>query len=475
MRIVLLVCITFILLFALVTPVFASGEVDGSFTAGDYYPPSAVTNLYAAANTCYSVTLYWTAPGNDGNAGTAYAYDIRYSVSPITSANRWNAANRATGVPAPLTAGSSQEFTISGLLPSTTYYFALKTVDDKTNWSSLSNCASATTPALIPITPTPTAPPTTTPATTTPVEEDASPVYIDIKGKRGVIFLELRDDGTLKRTYYVTLYERSLEMALLKGTILLDKSGKPVSVIVLEYVDPYGTPPPGYEFLSTYDFQPACVIEPAIQIKMHYDRQELAPDISEADVYIAYYNPTEERWVSMDSTRDAEAQCAGTDLTHFSLFALLVPSSDTGPGSSNLTPMPDLTIRNLTLSSDTIEQGDTITVNVDLANESRADGVFYIKLMFDGATIDGKSVSLVAMQETTETFTIVLKELGVHTIGVNSMLTTVTVYQPVPPPVGLWNELRTPLIWIAVVGLAVIVIFILITRIRKSSSSHRNI
>ena len=177
----------------------------------------------------------------------------------------------------------------------------------------------------------------------------------------------------------------------------------------------------------------------------------------------------------MDSTRDADAQYAGTQLPHFSLFALLGPSSEVEEGTSNVTAVTDLVIRNLTLSSDTIEQGETLTVSVDLANESGADGVFYIKLVFDGATVDGKNVTILAMQETTESFTIVLEELGVHTIGVNSMLTTVTVYQPVPPPVGLWGELRTPLIWIAAVGLAVIVIFILITRIRKSSSSHRNI
>lgn len=478
MRIVLSVCITILYLLASVMPVFASGEVDGSFTAGDYYPPAPVTDLDAAADTSYSITLHWTATGDDGITGTASDYDIRYSISPITSESRWNAANKVIDIPAPLPAGSSQSLTVSGFLASTTYYFALKSVDEELNWSPLSNCAGATTPAQTPdITPSPTT--TTPPATgitTTPTpSEDYSPVYINIKGKRGVIFLELRSDGTLARTYYITLYESRLAMTLEKGTILLDKSGEPVSVIVLEHVDHYGTPPQGYEFLATYDFQPACVIEPAIPIKMNYELEQLAPDINEADFHIAYYNPTEERWMMMDSTRDADAQSAGTQLTHFSLFALLVPSSDISGWTSNVTAVPDLVIRNLTLSSETVEQGETLTVDVDLANESDTDGVFYIKLVFDGATVDGKNVSILAMQESTETFTIILEELGVHTIGVNSMLATVTVYQPVPPPVGLWGQLRTPLLCIAAVGLAVIVIFILITRIRKSSSSQRHI
>ncbi|MBN1161153.1 MAG: hypothetical protein JXA17_04320 [Dehalococcoidales bacterium] len=474
MRIGLIVCITFIFLLVSGAPVFASGEVDGSFTAGDYYPPSAVTDLFAAANTSYSISLYWTAPGDDGIVGTATAYDIRYSVSPITSENRWNAANSVFGAPVPLSAGSRQYITVGGLLPSTTYYFALKSVDDESNWSLMSNCASAVTPALTPITPVATTTPPTT-STTTPATPDDSPVYINIKGKRGVIFLELWGDGTLARTYYVTLYEYRLEMALFKGTILLDKWGKPVSVIVLEYVDPYGTPPQGYEFLATYDFQPACVIDPAIHIKMNYGHEIFATTFDESDIHIAHYNALEERWIMMDSARDAAAQCAGTELTHFSLFALLVPSSGTGGGSSNITPMHDLVIRNLTLSSNAVEEGDVVTVSADLANQSNTDGVFYIKLVYDGATVDGKTVSIQAMEEIKEQFTLILEESGVHTIGVNSMLTTVTVYQPVPPPVGLWAELRTPLICITAIGLAVIVIFILIARIRKSSSFHRHI
>jgi hypothetical protein len=478
MRIALSLCITLILLLSSTAPVFASGEVEGSFTAGDFNPPSTVTDLYATGNTSYSITLYWTAPGDDGHTGTASAYDIRWSVSPITSVSRWNAANIAAGIPNPLPSGSRQSLTISGLIPSSTYYFALKSVDDESNWSSLSNCASAATLSQTPITTTP--PATTTPsADTTPTPSsptpDYSPVYIDIKGKRGVIFLELLPDGRLARTYYITLYEKSLGMTLERLTILLDKWGKPVSVIVLEYVEPYGMPPQGFEFWSTYDFQPACVIEPSIQIKMHYDRQKLAADINEADIHIAYYNQTEERWISMASTRDADDQYAGTYLSHFSLFALLVPSSDAGGESSNVTLVPDLTIRNLTLSSSAVEQGETVTVNVDLANETSTDGVFDINLVFDGATVDDKTVSLLAMEETTETFTILMEETGVHTIGVNSMLTTVTVYQPVPPPLSLWDELRTPLLLIAGVGLAVIVIFLLIAHIRKSSSFRHHI
>lgn len=91
-----------------------------------------------------SVTLTWTAPGNDGNTGTAYRYDIRYSTTEITGVT-WATANQAAGEPNPQPADSTEEFTVEDLAPNTFYYFAIKTGDAAGNWSALSNVDSART------------------------------------------------------------------------------------------------------------------------------------------------------------------------------------------------------------------------------------------------------------------------------------------------------------------------------------------
>jgi len=85
-----------------------------------------------------SVTLVWTAPGDDGNIGTASSYQMRYSTSPITDAN-WGQATLVGGLPAPQAAGARQSVTVNGLTQTTTYYFAIRTQDDAGNWSPLSN------------------------------------------------------------------------------------------------------------------------------------------------------------------------------------------------------------------------------------------------------------------------------------------------------------------------------------------------
>jgi len=85
-----------------------------------------------------SVTLAWTAPGDDNAIGRATTYDIRMSTAQITIAN-FSSATPVTGAPAPANAGTRQSVKVRGLTKGTPYWFAVRTVDDAGNWSGLSN------------------------------------------------------------------------------------------------------------------------------------------------------------------------------------------------------------------------------------------------------------------------------------------------------------------------------------------------
>ncbi|MBI2930018.1 MAG: hypothetical protein HYY16_00075 [Planctomycetes bacterium] len=117
----------------------------------DTTAPSQVTSLTVDSITTTTVTLSWFAPGDDAAIGTATSYDIRYWTVPMTTDPLFNAANQLTGEPAPASAGSPQTFTVNlALSPATTYYFALKAVDDNSNWSTISNSAAGTPQAPAP-------------------------------------------------------------------------------------------------------------------------------------------------------------------------------------------------------------------------------------------------------------------------------------------------------------------------------------
>jgi hypothetical protein len=97
-----------------------------------------VCSTARAQNLTFSYTLRWTAPGDDSACGTAKAYDLRYSLSPITEAN-WNQALTFSGIQLPRSGGTSESFSLYGLDARYSYYVALKSVDEKGNWSKMSN------------------------------------------------------------------------------------------------------------------------------------------------------------------------------------------------------------------------------------------------------------------------------------------------------------------------------------------------
>lgn len=122
-----------------------------SFTA-EYVAPSSDTDppatisLSTGTTTSSSVVLNWTSPTDNGASGKAASYDIRYlaGTTQITASN-WASATQVSSEPTPKTAGQSESFTVSGLNASTQYYFAIKSTDDASNTSAISNSPTATT------------------------------------------------------------------------------------------------------------------------------------------------------------------------------------------------------------------------------------------------------------------------------------------------------------------------------------------
>jgi Leucine-rich repeat (LRR) protein len=105
--------------------------------------PYVILDLHAASVSDSSVTLVWTATGDDADQGTAATYDIRYSKSSITPDN-WDNATQVVGEPSPQVAGSSETFEVRGLEEDSTYYFALETCDEANNCPNISTCGPAT-------------------------------------------------------------------------------------------------------------------------------------------------------------------------------------------------------------------------------------------------------------------------------------------------------------------------------------------
>jgi Fibronectin type III domain len=124
---------------------FAGAIAPGGGSGSDVTPPSTVGNLSITQIDTTSMVLNWTAPGDDGSSGTANLYDLRWSKTPITSAN-FGSATPVSPQPVPVAGGQTQSYVALGLTPGTGYYFALRARDEAGNWSGVSNVPSGVTP-----------------------------------------------------------------------------------------------------------------------------------------------------------------------------------------------------------------------------------------------------------------------------------------------------------------------------------------
>jgi hypothetical protein len=113
-------------------------------TTADITPPAAVTNLAAGGNGLSTIHLTWTAPAD--NSGNVASYDLRQasgSACPISDANFATSTPIPTGTPK--AAGSAESADATGLFATTTYCYAIKSIDGAGNLSNISNIATAST------------------------------------------------------------------------------------------------------------------------------------------------------------------------------------------------------------------------------------------------------------------------------------------------------------------------------------------
>ena len=121
----------------------SSGGVDSG--PPDTTAPMGIDDLAATPAGTTAIALTWTAPADPPN-NTVTTYEIRRSTTTIATAADFNVATPVTA-PTPKSPTSPETATATGLLPETTYYFAVRAKDAAGNVGPISNVASATTKA----------------------------------------------------------------------------------------------------------------------------------------------------------------------------------------------------------------------------------------------------------------------------------------------------------------------------------------
>ncbi len=117
----------------------AAAQIQTAAAPPDTMPPAAVADLLAVADHADGFDLEWTAPGDDGHAGTAAVYTLGCLPGrEIVTEGDWQEAPKITvDLPPPEPAGTVQSWTVGGLEAETLYGLCLRAADEAGNLGAI--------------------------------------------------------------------------------------------------------------------------------------------------------------------------------------------------------------------------------------------------------------------------------------------------------------------------------------------------
>lgn len=411
---------------------YADNSTTGSFTVAG----GRIIDLAVGHPTYASLTLTWTSPQPIAGCGEATVYDIRYSLSPITTKAEWDAATRLANPPHPKPSGTPETLIVIGLRTCTTYYFAIKAADRCGNWTSLSNSPNGKTLCnsggggggggggfgL-------------------PASFYACPVTLAANMQGNITTVSMTKGGVLCQACLA-------KDAAGEDTMELDKDTKvmltgDVIPLLLKFIKTSTVPPtpedtiilgPVYEvfaYSSMLGENPSPIsISPAARLILNYDPNKLPQNTTE--VFIATYD-IEKGWQPLAPVPGAVAEVGKAHgvVSHFSLFAVLAKVARAEPAKFE--------VSNLTIEPGQAQLSQEVTVSLVVTNTGEESGDYNLELEVDGAVKSSTRVTVDAGASQTVKFTTAGDSAGKHRVEVAGLVGEFEVVKPaVPPVINLW-------------------------------------
>ncbi len=398
------------------TGTHADNQVSGSFTVGG----GPIIDLAVIDPDYTTLNLTWTSPATTSHWGPATQYDIRYSLSPITNDSEWLAATILGGLPPPKPPGSPETLLVVGLIPCTTYYFAIKAADSSGEWTPLSNSPQGTTLCYSggggggggggDIGGIATAPP-------------GCPLSLAADVQGNVTIASMTNDGVLCEVCLAKDLSGRNSLELEKGTKLA-LTGNIVPSLIKVTTSSAQLPlpentkmvSPVYSltaYASAQDNTPLpIVITPSARLILNYNPTELPQGATEG--YIANYNETQ-GWIALEPGPGvAEIGKAHCLVNHFSLYAVLAKAEQ--PATAKFT------VSNLTINPSQAQLQQVITISADVINTGEISSDYAVDLKIDDAIKSSTQITVAPGASQAVEFTITADVLGRHKVEISDLV-----------------------------------------------------
>jgi len=254
-------------------------------------------------------------------------------------------------------------------------------------------------------------------------------------------------DGDLEQAARGSSHDGRITISLSEGTACLDKDGKRLTNISVDEETDLPSLPENYHIIDkAYKLEPSgAIFDPYLNLALSYVDNNIPQNVSEENIYIAYYNATVGIWVPLDSQVDTQNNTVTAQVGHFTIFAIVGTTPPPSPA--------EFTIVNLDLSNEQVQPGQEVIASVNITNIGGSEGSYALNLSVNGVVEQTKTVTLAPQATKAVAFTITKEEQGSYNVSVDGWTEEFTVL--VPPPSWLSRYWWTIVTGIVIAGLLV--------------------
>ena len=227
----------------------------------------------------------------------------------------------------------------------------------------------------------------------------------------------------------------------------IDSSGQPLSYITISPITTPPAPSAGNNMIGlAYNFLPAgSTFSQPITISFRYDPIQLPAGANENSLTIDAWNTTTNRWEATASVVDPATHVVSTQVTHFSQYALMLPTSPA-----------DFIVSGLTITPPNVDIHKVVTISALVINTGDITGTYQVSLKINNVPVETKDVTLAGKASLSVTFTPLINTVGSQAVDVNGETSSFTVNPT--PALGNWSYGVIIVAFFIGIGLAVLLL-----------------
>ena len=249
-------------------------------------------------------------------------------------------------------------------------------------------------------------------------------LYLETNLFGTVTDFRISETGEILKTIEATSEDGNLTLYLPKGTIALDKNGKPLASLEVAVDESLPDPPVNAHIIGLpCIFEPSgATFAPPITFIWSYDPDALPKGVAEEDLVIAYYDEDAGKWVDLDCVVDTENNTITASVAHFTTIAILSM------------PPAAFTSSSLVISPAEVAPGEKVNISISVANTGGREGRYTVVLKINDVVGAEKRVTIAAGGSQEVSFSVAKEEAGSYTVAVDGLSGSFSVAAPPPPP-----------------------------------------